>query len=164
MPHYYKGKKSFSEHLKQIIWHLIYPIFVPVRDTLVRLHLISHHGRQPFLIGHLAPNHTVEQLIEHLHEKGFHKHFVAWHDEGQLISMRRHDNFKYQHHLRLFDDKEIRGHFELTPECHPLKHFLEEEMIPAREEFKNYLGKFLVEADEGKTTSHRAPEASTTSP
>ncbi len=164
MAHYYKGKKSFSEHLKQLLWHMIYPIFVPTQTVLLRLGIIHHSGRQPFHIGHLAPNYTKEAFIERLHKQDFHRHFVAWHDQGQLISMRRHVSFEFQYHIRLFDDKEIRGHYEMTPEGHPFDHFLEKGMVAANEAFKNYLGAMLVEDASGQTTSQRAPEASTTSP
>ena len=164
MSYYYKGKKSFSEHLKQLIWHPLYPVFPYIRDAFLKLKIVHHHGRQPFYLGHLAPNITKEKFIEHLHAHGFHKHFVAWHDDGEVLSMRKHNTFKYQHHIRLFKDNEIRGHYELTPECHPFGHFFEKEMVPATEDFKRYLGSLLIEGPSTYTISQRAPEASMTSP
>ncbi len=164
MSHYYKGKKSFSEQLKQIFWHFIYPVFPYLRNGLLKLKIIHHHGRQPFYLGHLAPNITTDKFVEHLHAHGFHRHIVAWHDDGEVLSFRKHDSFKYQHHIRLFKDKEIRGHFELTPECHPFDHFFEKGMVPAKEDFKKVLGSYLVEDASTYTISHKAPDASITSP
>ncbi len=164
MSNHYQGKKTFSENLKQIFWHAIYPIFPYLRDGLVKTGILHHHGRQPFYLGHLAPNFTTEKLIEHLHKQGFHRHVVAWHDDGEILSMRKHDSFQYQHHIRLFDDKEIRGHFELTPESKPFDHFFEKGMVPAKEDFKKYLGDYLVEDASTYTISHKASDALITSP
>lgn len=164
MLHYYKGKKSLPDHIKQFFWHFIYPVFPFLRDTLLKYKIIHHYGRQPFYLGHLSPNYTVEHFLEHMRKHGFHNHIVAWYDEGQILSLRKHDSFKYQHHLRLFEDKEIRGHYELTPEAHPFDHFFEKGMVPAKEDFRSYLGSLLVEDASGYTISHSAPDASTGSP
>lgn len=62
-----------------------------IQRFLLRAHIINHDkGRQPYHIGWLAPGRTLQELKEHLHEEwGFGNHFVAWIDEGQVLSWRK---------------------------------------------------------------------------
>ncbi|MDB4939762.1 MAG: hypothetical protein JWO40_187 [Candidatus Doudnabacteria bacterium] len=164
MAQYYKGKKTFAEHLKQILWHILYPIFPYVRDGLLKLKIVHHSGRQNFYLGHLSPNYTIEHYKERLRKHNFHHHVVAWEDEGEILVLRKHDSFRWQHHLRLFEDREIRGHYELTPESNPIDHFFEKDFRDAREQFRFYLGDMLIEDESRYTKSHNLPDASTAFP
>src|SRR3989344_3676516 len=116
---------KFGEKIKQKIWHFIYKFFPTIQKELLKLHLIWHQrGRQKYHIGYLKPGKTLEELKNHLHDEwGFGNHFVAWSDDSQVLSWRKLADFYHQYHLRIFSDGEIRGHFEYTPEGHPIAHF-----------------------------------------
>ena len=137
---------TFGDKIKQKIWHFIYKFFLPVQKFLLK-HGIIHHGnkRQKYHIGWLAPGKTLEELKLHLHSKwGFGNHFIAWTDNGQVLSWRKLTDFQDQYHLRVFSDGEIRGHFEYTPEAHPIEHFEEKGEVNKREDFLRFLGDFVV--------------------
>ncbi|MBI2630805.1 hypothetical protein HYW73_01125 [Candidatus Nomurabacteria bacterium] len=144
---------SFSDKIKQKIWNFIYSFFLPLRKFLLRIGLIWHKkGRQKYHIGWLVPGKTLEELKKHLNEKwGFGNHFIAWVDESQVLSWRKLTDFQDQYHLRVYSDGEIRGHFEFTPEAHPMEHIEEKGEREAQEDFLSFLGEFVVQQ---KFTSH----------
>ena len=74
------------------------------------------------MLGTLHPRETVQSVTEFLVSQGFGNHFVALKDEGELVGLRYTPDFEYQYHLRIFNDGEVRGHFEYTTECHPFIH------------------------------------------
>ena len=132
--------------IKQKIWDFIYSFFLPIRSALLKMGLVWHKkGRQPYHIGWLAPDKTLEDLKKHLHDKWkFGNHFIAWVDEEQVLSWRKLTDFEDQYHLRVYCDGEICGHFEFTPEAHPLEHLEEKGEREARKDFLNFLGEFVV--------------------
>ena len=134
------------DKIKQKIWHFVYKFFPTFQKTLLETHLIWHNnGRQRFHIGWLAPGKTLEDLKKHLHEKwNFGNHFVAWSDDSQVLSWRKLEDFNHQYHLRVFADGEIRGHYEYTPEGHPIDHFSEKGEGFHRREFLKFLGEFVT--------------------
>lgn len=136
-----------SQRIKKNIWKKIYPFFPWLQKALLNTHLIWHEkGRQPYHIGWLAPGKTLKELEQYLHDKwGFGNHFVAWKDKGQVLSWRRLENFDFQYHLRVFSDGEIRGHYEYTPESKPIDHFIEKGEVDRTEDFKKFLGDYIVE-------------------
>ncbi|MDP2789051.1 MAG: hypothetical protein Q8O46_03315 [bacterium] len=100
--------------------------------------------RQKYHIGWLAPERTLEDLKLHLHGQwGFGNHFVAWTDKGQVLSWRKLTDSS-QYHLRVFEDGEIRGHYEYTPEGHPLAHLRNKGEKNMEEDFLKFLGDFVV--------------------
>lgn len=115
---------TWTQKIKRGFWSFfLYPIFPYVEHLFVFIH---KRTRQRFHVGWLAPETTLEAMKEHLSKKyGFGNHFIAWEDQGQVLSWRKLDGFDYQFHLRVFADGEIRGHYEKTPEASPLNHFLE---------------------------------------
>ena len=117
-----------------------------MQKGLLAWHIIRHNQeRQKYHIGWLSKDKTLEDLKLHLHSKwGFGNHFVAWKDQGQVLSWRKLVDFKDQYHLRVFEDGEIRGHFEFTPEGHPIDHFIERGEEPRLLEFLKFLGDFVV--------------------
>lgn len=137
---------DFLDKVKMKIWHFIYGFFSPVQKFLLKYHIIHHENkRQKYHIGWLAPGKTLEELKLHLHSKwGFGNHFVAWTDNEQVLSWRKLTDFADQYHLRVFSDGEIRGHYEFTPEAHPIEHFIEKGELNKREDFLNFLGDFVV--------------------
>lgn len=133
------------DRLKQKIWHHFYGFFPKIQKFFLKLGL-HEKGRQRYHIGWLAPGKTLEGLKRHLHEKwGFGNHFVAWTDTGQVLSWRKLADFKDQYHLRVFEDGEIRGHYEYTPEAKPIAHFAEKGETERHEDFIKFLGEFCVQ-------------------
>lgn len=136
-----------TEVIKQKIWRVIYKFFHVVQKDLLKTRLIRHTDKkQKYHIGWLAPGKTLEGLKKHLHEKwGFGNHFVAWTDEGQVLSWRKLVDFNNQYHLRVFENGEMRGHFELTPEGHPIDHFTEKGEVDRKDDFLKFLGEYCVQ-------------------
>jgi hypothetical protein len=113
---------SLFDQIKYYFWRVYTPFHPAVRDLALALGIVKHSGRQECLIGKIAPNQSLEDLVSFLIENGFGNHFVAYVDDGEIIGLRRVENFANQYHLRIFGDGEIRGHYEHTPECHPILH------------------------------------------
>ncbi|KKS05218.1 MAG: hypothetical protein UU58_C0001G0078 [Candidatus Nomurabacteria bacterium GW2011_GWA2_41_25] len=136
-----------EDKLKQKIWDFIYSFFLPFRKILLKAGLIWHKkGRQKYHIGWLTPGKNLEGLKQHLHDEwGFGNHFIAWVDEDQVLSWRKLTDFQDQYHLRVYKDGEICGHFEFTPEAHPLEHLEEKGERETKEDFLKFLGEFAVE-------------------
>ena len=136
---------TFWDKLKQKTWRHIYKFFPNIQKFFLKLGM-HEKGRQKYHIGWLAPGKTLEGLKRHLHSKwGFGNHFVAWTDDGQVLSWRKLANFQDQYHLRVFEDGEIRGHFEFTPEAHPIEHFIEKGETEKKDDFLKFLGEFCVQ-------------------
>ena len=158
----------FWERIKQEFWwYVIYPVFPYLQKALVALRIIHHRGRQPWRIGWVVPHRTLKEFYRFAHTKGFANHFIAWQDDGQLVSLRRREGFKYQYHLRVFNDGEVRGHYEETPEDHPIAHFDEKVFQPRTADFRRWLGNWVVDkppAEPGKMRFHSAPATSLEAP
>ncbi|OGL94788.1 hypothetical protein A2348_04500 [Candidatus Uhrbacteria bacterium RIFOXYB12_FULL_58_10] len=138
---------SLFDRFKASAWAVLAPVFPYVRDALLRLGIIRHNIRQNFLIGYLAPGRSVQGLIEHLKtHHGFCDHRIAWVDSDEIIGLRKLANFHFQYHLRVFMDREIRVHFEYTPESRPFDHLAEACFEDRREEFLRFLEDWIVVA------------------
>lgn len=140
---------ELGDRFKYAIWRLYTPFHPLVRDTSVALGIVGHErnypgGRQPYVLGHLAPGVSIQDFVAYMITQGFGNHFIAWKDRGQVVSLRLVKDFKYQYHLRVFDDGEVRGHYEYTPECHPVLHMRDERMEERREEFLKILGDRII--------------------
>ena len=138
---------TFTDKIKQQIWSFVYSFFLPVREFLLKKGIIWHKkGRQKYHIGWLAQGKSLEGLKNHLHKDwGFGNHFIAWIDEDQVLSWRKLTDFQDQYHLRVYKDGEICGHFEFTPEAHPLEHLEERGEIDTKEDFLKFLGEFVTQ-------------------
>jgi hypothetical protein len=121
-------------------WRLYTPLHPYVRDGALAAGIVRHIGRQDFLLGHIAPGQSVRDFVAHCIEQGYGNHFIAWRDEGELVSLRFVEDFVYQYHLRVFKDGEVRGHYEYTPECHPVLHMKEIGLEDRRHVFYGHLG------------------------
>ena len=132
--------------IKYVFWRLYTPLHPYVRDAALALHVVRHEkGRQRYLLGRVAPHCTIEEVVLFLvSEHGFGNHFVAWYDDGQVVSLRRVDGFAYQYHLRIFHDGEIRGHYEYTPEYKPIEHIRETSLEERRDIFLQFLGDYIT--------------------
>ncbi len=135
---------SLKDRMKYVFWRMYTPYHSFVRDTLLFMRIIRHEGRQDYLIGHVAPHESLESIVSALVKLGYGNHFVAWEDEGQIISLRYVDSFEYQYHVRIFADGEVRGHYEYTPECYPIKHIKEVGQEDRRAEILRHLGSSII--------------------
>jgi hypothetical protein len=144
---WYYTLMTFFDKIKQKTWDFMYSFFLPIRKFLLKNGLIWHKkGRQKYHIGWLAPGKTLEDLKKHLYTKwGFGNHFIAWIDDNQVLSWRKLTDFEDQYHLRVYKDGEICGHFEFTPEAHPLEHLEEKGEQNKKEDFLKFLGDFVVQ-------------------
>ncbi|MEI6580982.1 MAG: hypothetical protein WCO07_02295 [bacterium] len=144
---------NFLDKIKHKIWKAIYKFFVPTQRKLLRLGIIKHSSeRQRYHLGWLDSSKTLEDLKKHLDEKwNFGNNLVAWVDKGQVLGWRKLVDFHHQYHLRVFEDGEIRGHFEYTPEARPIAHFREKGEEERREDFLKFLGNFVLQE---KRVSH----------
>ena len=127
--------------IKQKIWRVIYPIFPFFERVALPFH---KKERQRFHIGWLEEGYTLADLKRFLMNEGFGNHFVAWEDTDQVLSWRKLASFSEQYHLRVYSDGEIRGHFELTPEAEPTKHFMEIGEVDKKADFKAFLGPLVT--------------------
>ncbi len=137
--------------LKQLLWYLVKPIFPFFRDLFLRANIIEvkgHKERQRFGVGFLGQQHAVEELILHLENHGFRKEKMALVDPDEIFGMRKIDpeNPCFQYHLRFYRDREIKGHYEKTPEDFPLDHFNEVGFEARTEEFLHILGDLVEPA------------------
>lgn len=132
------------EHSKRWVWWAITPPFLVIRWMLLKSRILKHDIRQPFLIGELREGKTAQGLFDHLAAQGFTKNFLAWVDNGETFGVRRLCDVHHQHHIRLFNDGEIRGHYEWTPEARPFDHLLEQGFEERREEFLAILGEWIT--------------------
>ena len=132
---------------KYMFWRLYTPLHPFMRDAALALGIVHHEGRQDFLLGTLAPGQTVREFVSHCITLGYGNHFVAWRDQGEVISLRYVKDFVSQYHLRIFEDGEVRGHYEYTPECHPILHMKEIGQEDRRQTFFEHLGDRIIRAN-----------------
>lgn len=133
--------KGLSYKTKYFFWKVYRPFHPFLRDLGIWLRIVRHSvARQPFLLGTIDLAHEFKPLIDQLLSVGFAKQSVAWEDDGEIISLSLHESFAFQYHIRIFNDGEVRAHYEHTPEAHPIRHMLEIGMKPAREEFREMIG------------------------
>ncbi len=128
--------RRFTDRAKYVFWRAYTPAHPLFRDAALRVGLVKHEGRQNYLLGHVAPDQSLQEFVEFLVAQGFANHFVAWKDSDEVISLRRLDNFTHQYHIRIFADGEVRGHYEFTPECYPFSHLKAVGQEHRPEEFK----------------------------
>ncbi len=136
--------ESFLDRIKYVFWRFYTPHHVFFRDALLSLGVVAHEGRQNFLIGKIAPHLSIKEFVSFLVEHGYGNHFVAWEDEGEVVSLRYVKDFVHQYHMRVFEDGEVRGHYEYTPESHPFLHLNDVHMEDYRGEFISLLGDRII--------------------
>ena len=104
-------------------WSLFYKVWPPCTRVLEALGF--HNQRQRYVLGSLEPRYDEDDLRGFLTDRGFEHAILAWKDPGEVLSVRRVHNRIFQYHIRLFEDGEIRAHYEYSPEAHTFKHFFE---------------------------------------
>lgn len=139
------------DRAKYVFWRTYTPFHPLLRGTArvfgldTESFVETEEGRQNFPLGHIAPGVSLKEFVEHLVDNGFANHFVAWKDDGELVSLRRVENFTHQYHIRIFTDGEVRGHYEFTPECYPFLHLKARGQERRTEEFRALFGNRVVE-------------------
>ena len=138
--------ESVGDRAKYVFWKFAYPAHNHIRNLLLKADLIHppYIWRQDYVLGTIAPGRSVEELLDHVARVGFRNHFVAWEDADEIASVRMLVGFEWQFHLRVFRDGEVRGHYELTPESHPFRHYRKEGQCARRDEFLALLGDWVV--------------------
>jgi hypothetical protein len=130
-------------HKKNWYWKLIYssyPLFLRVLEKAK-----IHNHRQEFLIGNFNNQYAVAELEEYLKEMDYDHGPLSWRDPGEILNLRKLEGDLYQYHIRVFDDGEVRAHFEYASEARPLEHVLESYFEPRHEYFQQLLGDFLAD-------------------
>ncbi len=118
--------------------------------------------RESFPVGWLAEGKTLADLKVYLHrEWGFGGNFKAHVDRGEVLNWRKLLDTGEQYHLRVYEDGEIRGHFEMSPERNVVSNLTKSGQSEAREEFLKFLGDFVVKR---KFISNLVAEASVHDP
>jgi len=139
-----KYPDSSLNKIKYIFWYVYTPFHPIGRNALLKLHFLRHEEIQPFLIGKIDIEKSLEAVVDLLLKEGYGNHFVAWEDNGELLSLRRVEDFIHQYHIRIFENGEVRGHYEYTPECHPVRHMKKVGMENRRDDFLKIIGKYIV--------------------
>jgi len=150
--HYHTGMETFRKKF----WKWLGPFFILLRDILLKLRIIHHHGRQEYHMGWLKPERNIVPFKLFLLANGFSDSAPAWIDEDEVIALRKLDGFRYQYHIRVYGDGEVKGHYEVTPEAGFWNHFLEWDMEPRREEFLNIIGDW-IQAPEYRRSLNETP-------
>lgn len=146
---------SFNDRMKYWFWRMYTPIHPFVRDVSFRLGIgkflircvvpeIKKTGRQDFLLGTLNPSSSMQDFVSFLISNGFGNHFIAWKDTDELVSLRKTVDFKYQYHVRVFRDGEVRCHYEFTPEYRPVRHLIRIGFEDRTSEFEHLLQGWVV--------------------
>ncbi len=123
------------------IWRFVYKVWPPVLRVLEKLKF--HNYRQEWLIGYFGEKYCKSDLVKLLEKNGFENAILTWKDPGEVLSMRKVDKKIFQYHIRLFDDGEIRVHYEYSSEGGPWKHCVEDGFKPCEGYFKKLLGDYL---------------------
>lgn len=121
-------------------WKFIYTFW----PSVLRMYeVFFHHHRQDFLIGRLISRKSADDLKSHLAKHGFERAIIALKDPGEILDMRQMDGKEFQYHIRLFDNGEIRAHYEYAPEAHPITHCFNVCQEARKKHFKKLLNGYL---------------------
>jgi hypothetical protein len=99
-------------------------------------------------MGTLNPSRSVREFVTFLVGQGFGNHFIAWRDTDELVSLRKTVGFRYQYHVRVFEDGEVRCHYEYTPEYRPFRHLIQIGFEDRTPEFMEILRDWIVPSQE----------------
>ena len=121
-------------------WNFVYSFWPCVLRTY---EIFFHHHRQDYLIGRLISQKNTENLKGYLTKHGFEHAVISLKDPGETLAMRKREGKEFQYHLRLFDDGEIRAHYEYAPEAHPITHCFGVRKESKEEHFRELLDEYL---------------------
>lgn len=147
--------ERIAHRIKYYLWRIFAPYHPTIRDGAIALRIVKNHGRQPYLLGTIARDQSVEEFVSFLIGKGYAHHRVAWKDEGEIVSLRHVKDFMHQYHIRIFENREVRGHYEYTPECYPILHMWDIGREERREEFLGHFGDRITPSMSGDQSNYR---------
>lgn len=130
-----KNIRTIPQLLVRIFIRPLFPFF---QWLVLALGIIkAPKERQSFSFGFLRKDISLTKARKHLSSCGFFMNRIAFNDPGQVLSMRKLSDKdpRWQYHLRIFEDGEICGHFERTPEDYPLRHLAADGQIKKEEDF-----------------------------
>ncbi len=116
-----------------MIYSVIRSIFPYLEQTF---RFLRTDARQEYLLGILGSDFNA--FTSHLHSIGFENQIFAWVDDGQVASLRKPEG-DFQYHIRIFNDGEVRGHYEYAPETAPVKHLRRISREARSSEFQNFI-------------------------
>ncbi len=102
-----------------------------------------HKERQNYLVGFLGDKVSIKEVQDYLTEKGFEKAILSWKDPGERLNLRKIDQDVFQYHLRVFNDGEVRGHYEYSSESRPFSHIYEGVFSPKKQYFLDLMELYL---------------------
>lgn len=135
------GEDNPPKAYQGLFWSIVYTVMPKI--TAIIQATGYHNFRQNYKIGFLKKDKIFEEVVKHLHRKGYSKAYMAWKDKGEVYSLRKIVHKKFQYHIRIFKDGEIRGHYEYTPEKNPVGHLWEVVFTNPKEYFEHLLHLFL---------------------
>src|SRR3989338_9262328 len=124
-------------------WNLVYSFYPPFLRVLEKVGI--HSGRQDFLIGTINPN-QLGTIKTKLQEQGFENCILSWKDTDEILNVRKVDSSNYQYHLRVYDDGEVRAHYEYSSEGSPFGHIFNAQFIEQREYFQGILQDYILKS------------------
>ena len=131
-----------KKHTYHKAWTPVYKTYPKLLRIIEKIGL--HRGRQEYHIGFLREESTPEDFKSYLENQDFEQALLAWKDTGEVLSMRKVHNHKFQYHIRLFIDNEIRGHYEYSSEGNPVGHVMETVFNPEIPFFNELLVDYLA--------------------
>lgn len=136
-------KNKFFVHVSNtsFFWKCMSHTYPYLRDALLAIKIVKHSGRQPFLIGKIKKECSLNDIMRHLEKEGYEKNVLAWIDDGEILSVRKKMG-SHQLHIRIFCDGEVRAHKEPMPECRPYEH-LYTEVTSQKKLFQKVLNDFI---------------------
>lgn len=135
---------KFTYTIKKKFWKYAHKPLMWIRDRLVNIGVIKHVGRQNFVLGKLKENTDMSSFTFYLiNNYGFEIQNFAWIDSDQVVSLRKPHMDIFQYHLRVYQDGEVRGHYEFAPEARALDHFLEIGFHDRSDDFMEWIREFI---------------------
>lgn len=128
---------------KSLFWRFIYKVYPPCLRLLERAGI--HSKRQDFILGALRGGISFQRVSDFLQQEGFEPAVLAWKDPEEVLGMRKIHNGKFQYHLRVYADREIRGHYEYSSEGNPWGHIMQKKFEPASDYFISLLKDYMDE-------------------
>lgn len=135
------GEDNLPERYQTLFWTAVY--YLLPKLTAVIQFFGWHRFRQNYLVGFLRKDKSPEELIRYLNKRGYNRARLAWKDKGEVFGVRRIIRHNFQYHIRFFNDREIRGHYEYTAEANPLGHLYEVVFTDPVDYFEHLLHEYL---------------------
>lgn len=122
-------------------WKIVYFLYPPLLRILERLGF--HKGGQDYHIGYVKKNYSISDLKDYLEKKGFEPAVLSWNEKDEVLNLRKVNKRIYQWHIRVFKDREIKGHYEFSSEGSPIAHICKKLFITEEKYYLNLFSKFL---------------------